>query len=206
MKIKLLLILLLTTVYSKLSAQQKIITGVVVSAEDKSPLPGVSVKIKGLDGSTVTDKDGAFKISTKNGRFIEVSYIGYKTATIEIGSFPKLNVSLELADNTLSELQIVGSRNANRTKLNSPVPVDVIDLKTLQQNSPQASVTQLLQYVSPSFHSSVSGGGDAASATSTVQLKGLGVDQVLVLVNGKRDIKVRTSVGVVWEMVLPDTI
>jgi iron complex outermembrane receptor protein len=187
MKKKLLLILLLGVfTYTQLSAQQRIITGVVSAAEDKAPLPGVSVKIKGLDGSTVTDKDGAFKISTKNGRFLEISYIGYKTTTVEIGSANKLNISLEQADNTLSELQIVGSRNANRTKLNSPVPVDVIDLKTLQQNSPQASVTQLLQYVSPSFHSSVSGGGDAASATSTVQLKGLGVDQVLVLVNGKR--------------------
>jgi iron complex outermembrane receptor protein len=77
-------------------------------------------------------------------------------------------------------VQIIGSRNANRTKLNSANPVDVIDIKALQESSPQVSVTQLLQYVSPSFHSSVSGGGDAASATSTAQLRGLGVDQLLV--------------------------
>lgn len=172
--------------YLQVAAQQRIITGTVTSATDQLPLPGVSIKIKGLEGSTVTDKSGEFKISTKNGRFLEVSYIGYKTNTVEIGSSNKINIVLQEADNTLTELQIVGSRNANRTKLNSPVPVDVIDLKSLQQNSPQGSVTQLLQYVSPSFHSSVSGGGDAASATSTVQLKGLGVDQVLVLVNGKR--------------------
>ncbi|WP_090886277.1 TonB-dependent receptor [Pedobacter rhizosphaerae] len=187
MKIKILSILLLFLVVSaQLLAQQRSITGVVTSADDKQPLPGVSVRIKGLEGSTVTDKDGKFKISTRNGRYLEISYIGYKSLVIEIGTNTKFDVSLEEADNTLTELQIVGSRNANRTKLNSPVPVDIINLKALQQNSPQASVTQLLQYVSPSFHSSVSGGGDAASATSTVQLKGLGVDQVLVLVNGKR--------------------
>ena len=187
MKIKLLFVFVLInfSVFRSL-AQQRLITGTITSADDKLPLPGVSVKIKGLEGSTVTDKDGVYHISTKNGRFLEISYIGYRTVSIEIGTTNKIDVLLEEAENTLNELQIVGSRNANRTKLNSPVPVDIIDLKALQQNSPQASVTQLLQYVSPSFHSSVSGGGDAASATSTVQLKGLGVDQVLVLINGKR--------------------
>lgn len=56
-----------------------------------------------------------------------------------------------LTDTTsqLGEVQIVGSRSANRTKLNSPVPVDVIDIKSLQEAAPQTSITQLLQYVSP---------------------------------------------------------
>lgn len=94
-----------------------------------------------------------------------------------------------LTDTTkqLGEVQIVGSRSANRTKLNSPVPVDIIDIKTLQESAPQTSITQLLQYVSPSFHSvNGSNAGDAGSALSLAQLKGLGVDQLLVLVNGKR--------------------
>jgi iron complex outermembrane receptor protein len=187
MKQKLLLLTLLGLLITlNIYAQQKTISGVITSADDRLPLPGVSIKVKGLDGVTATKKDGSYQLSIKNGKFLVISYIGYKTKELEIGAAKKLDVSLEPADNNLNELQIVGSRNANRTKLNSPVPVDVIDLKTLQQYSPQASVTQLLQYVSPSFHSSVSGGGDAASATSTVQLKGLGVDQVLVLVNGKR--------------------
>jgi iron complex outermembrane receptor protein len=167
-------------------AQQRTINGIIYSAEDHLPLPGVSIQIKGLDGVTISAKDGSFKIPVKNGRFLVISYIGYRTQEVEIGKSAIFNINLEQADNNLNELQIVGSRSANRTKLNSPVPVDIIDLKSLQEYAPQSSVTQLLQYVSPSFHSSVSGGGDAASATSTVQLKGLGVDQVLVLVNGKR--------------------
>ena len=184
---KLLLLLILSIfINTKISAQQRTISGIVTSADDHLPLHGVSVRVKGLDGSASTEKDGSFKLTTKNGKYLVISYIGFKTKEVEIGTNLKLNISLEESDNTLNELQIVGSRNANRTKLNSPVPVDIIDLKSLQQYSPQASVTELLQYVSPSFHSSVSGGGDAASATSTVQLKGLGVDQVLVLVNGKR--------------------
>ncbi|RFS27006.1 TonB-dependent receptor [Chitinophaga silvatica] len=94
-----------------------------------------------------------------------------------------------LTDTTkqLGEVQIVGSRSTNRTKLNSPVPVDIIDLKSLQESAPQTSITQILQYIVPSFHSvNGSNAGDAASALNLVQLKGLGVDQLLVLVNGKR--------------------
>lgn len=97
--------------------------------------------------------------------------------------------SKRITDTTtqLGEIQIVGSRSVNRTKLNSPVPVDIIDLKAIQESAPQTSITQILQYISPSFHSvNGSNAGDAASALNLVQLKGLGVDQLLVLVNGKR--------------------
>ncbi|NIG56594.1 TonB-dependent siderophore receptor [Chitinophaga sp. Cy-1792] len=87
----------------------------------------------------------------------------------------------------LNEVQIVGSRNASRTRLNSPVPVDIIDIKAIQEQAPQTSITQLLQYISPSFHSvNGSNAGDAGSSLNLAQLKGLGADQLLVLVNGKR--------------------
>lgn len=96
----------------------------------------------------------------------------------------------------LGEIQIVGSRSADRTKLNSPVPVDIIDIKSLQETAPQTSITQLLQYISPSFHSvNGSNAGDAGSALNLAQLRGLGVDQLLVLVNGKRRHK---SANVNW--------
>ncbi|RBL91068.1 TonB-dependent receptor plug domain-containing protein [Chitinophaga flava] len=103
-----------------------------------------------------------------------------------------------LTDTTkqLGEIQIVGSRSADRTKLNSPVPVDIIDIKSLQQTAPQTSITQLLQYIAPSFHSiNGSNAGDAGSALNLAQLRGLGVDQLLVLVNGKRRHK---SANVNW--------
>lgn len=166
--------------------QQRTLTGVVRSEINGQPLAGVSIMVKGLVGGVVTKEDGSYKIGITNAKILTFSFIGYQTQEVAIGSSNTIDVTLVRSDRTLDEVQIVGSRNANRTKLSSPVPVDVIDIKTLQEVTPQVSVTQLLQYISPSFHSSVSGGGDAASATSTVQLRGLGVDQVLVLINGKR--------------------
>jgi len=167
-------------------AQQRTITGTVRSEIDGQPLSGVSVIVKGLGGGVVTKEDGTYSIGITNAKTLIFSFIGYQAQEVMLSGSNTIDVLLVKSDRTLDEVQIVGSRNANRTKLNSPVPVDVIDIKALQETAPQVSVTQLLQYISPSFHSSVSGGGDAASATSTVQLRGLGVDQVLVLINGKR--------------------
>lgn len=180
------LIILATITLSQANAQQRTLSGKVIASEDNSPLIGVSVIVKGTNVGTSTSVHGTFKLNVNKGTILVFSFIGYETREVEIGKNTDFNISLNTAVNALGEVQIVGSRNASRTKLNSAVPVDVIDLKTLQESAPQVSVTQLLQYVSPSFHSSVSGGGDAASATSTAQLKGLGVDQVLVLINGKR--------------------
>jgi iron complex outermembrane receptor protein len=171
---------------ASLFAQQRTITGTVTSAEDGKPIPGVSVIVKGLGAGTSTKPDGTFKLSVRNARTLIFTFVSYQSQEVEIGNQTDLKVTLQSQRSDLEQVNIVGSRSASRTKLNSPSPVDVIDIKALQESAPQVSVTQLLQYVSPSFHSSVSGGGDAASATSTVQLKGLGVDQVLVLINGKR--------------------
>ncbi|GAA4307852.1 TonB-dependent receptor [Mucilaginibacter gynuensis] len=185
-KIIQLVLLLSLFLGQSLYAQKRVITGVVTSADDNQPVPGVSVRVKGLNEGAVTKSDGSYEISIRNGKYLVFSFVGYENQEEFVDGKTKINVSLKPSTGLLNEVSIVGSHNANRTKLNSANPVDIIDIKALQETTPQVSVTQLLQYVSPSFHSSVSGGGDAASATSTAQLRGLGVDQLLVLINGKR--------------------
>ena len=184
--IRLLLITQLILFSLSARSQNAVVGGRVVSAEDNAALVGVSVVIKNTTTGTATDAEGKFSLTAPPGSVLVFSYIGYepleKPAT---GS--DLAISLVPSTRLLGEVQVVGSRNANRTKVESPVPVDVIDLKPLQESAPQVSITQILQYVSPSFHSvNGSNAGDAGSALNLAQLRGLGVDQILVLVNGKR--------------------
>ncbi|WP_183559779.1 TonB-dependent receptor [Mucilaginibacter sp. SP1R1] len=186
---KIVLLLIFFSLYygQNVFAQKRTVTGVVTSADDKAPLPGVSVTVKGLNQGAVTRADGSFEIVIRNGKYLIFSFVGFESQEVEIDGHKEFNISLKPSGNALNEVQIVGSRNANRTKLNSPVPVDVIDIKPLLESAPQVSVTQILQYISPSFHSvNGSNAGDAGSALSLAQLRGLGPDQVLVLVNGKR--------------------
>jgi iron complex outermembrane receptor protein len=80
----------------------------------------------------------------------------------------------------------VGTRRDDRTALESAVPVDVVDVADLVRTVPQTDLTQLLQYTVPAFNSTrqtAAGGSDHVDAAN---LRGLGTDQLLVLVNGKR--------------------
>ena len=91
-----------------------------------------------------------------------------------------------LKNNELSEVTIIGSRSKNRVKTDVPVPVDVFNISEITKGAPQTSVTQILNYVAPSFTSNATSTADATDHVDPAQLRGLGPDQVLILVNGKR--------------------
>lgn len=91
-----------------------------------------------------------------------------------------------LKNNELSEVTIVGSRSKNRVKTDVPVPVDVFNINEITKGAPSTSVTQILNYVAPSFTSNPTSTADGTDHVDPAQLRGLGPDQVLILVNGKR--------------------
>jgi iron complex outermembrane receptor protein len=86
----------------------------------------------------------------------------------------------------LQEVQIVGSRNTKRTVVNSAVPIDVIDVKSVTTQSGKLEINELLQYVAPSFNANKQSGSDGADHVDPASLRGMGPDQTLVLINGKR--------------------
>ena len=87
---------------------------------------------------------------------------------------------------SLTEIVLVGSRNRNRTVINTPVPIDVIDVQSLSNNIPQTTVNEILNYVAPSFTSQPQTVSDGTDHLDPASLRGLGPDQILVLINGKR--------------------
>ncbi len=87
---------------------------------------------------------------------------------------------------TIEETVILGSRSGARTKTDSPVPVDVFNLKQESVVLPQTNINQILNSIAPSFTSVVQTSADGSDHSDPAQLRGLGPDQVLVLVNGKR--------------------
>jgi iron complex outermembrane receptor protein len=92
-----------------------------------------------------------------------------------------------LAESGLGEEVVVtGSRALPRTQLETTAPVDLIDIKRLVADAPQVYVNQLLNYVAPSFNSGTQTVADGTDHIDPASLRGLGPDQVLVLINGKR--------------------
>ncbi|HDZ13578.1 hypothetical protein LCGC14_1311550, partial [marine sediment metagenome] len=158
-------------------------TGIVLDDEG-APLPGASVVVKGTTTGATTDFDGNFSINAEVGDALMVSYIGFETKEViaEAGE-----MSIQLASGVaLSEVVIIGSRAPNRTAVESAVPVDVIDMKELNSVGPQVNLNQILNYVAPSFTSNTQTISDGTDHIDPASLRGLGPDQVLVLINGKR--------------------
>ena len=99
----------------------------------------------------------------------------------------------------LEEVITLGTRAPERSRLDSPVPVDVIRADEIRKTG-HTEVGRVLQTLAPSFNFSSSSISDGTDALRPATLRGLGPDQVLVLVNGKRRhgsalIHVNTSVG-----------
>ena len=86
----------------------------------------------------------------------------------------------------VEEVVILGSRSGARSKIDSPVPVDVFNLKQESLVLPQTNISAILNSVAPSFTSVIQNSADGTDHLDPAQLRGLGPDQVLVLVNGKR--------------------
>lgn len=91
-----------------------------------------------------------------------------------------------IQEKQVEEVVIIGSRSNQRSKIDSPVPVDVFDLKNSSATLPQVNINQILNSIAPSFTSTPQVVADGADHSDPAQLRGLGPDQTLVLLNGKR--------------------
>ncbi|SHJ96517.1 TonB-dependent receptor plug domain-containing protein [Epilithonimonas mollis] len=91
-----------------------------------------------------------------------------------------------VSNKEIEEVVLVGSRSGGRSRADSPVPVDVFNLKDIQQSLPQTNINQILNTIAPSFTSTIQTNADGSDHSDPAQLRGLGPDQTLVLVNGKR--------------------
>ena len=103
------------------------------------------------------------------------------------------------APTRLEEIVVIGSRILGRSITDSPVPVDLIKQEDMR-NTGQLEVGRAIQRLIPSFNFSSSTISDGSDAVRPATLRGMGPDQVLVLLNGKRRhgsalIHVNRSVG-----------
>jgi iron complex outermembrane recepter protein len=184
---KQLLIILLFFGLSFVGYSQKSISG-VVNDRTGQPLSGVSVLEKGTNNGTSTDFDGKFRINVKNeNATLVITSIGFKKNEVSAKQ-DNITVSLEEEGVSLEEVtvQAVGSRNTKRTVIDSPVAVDIINMADVITKTGQVEINALLQYLAPSFNASKQSGSDGADHIDPATLRGLGPDQTLVLINGKR--------------------
>lgn len=165
-------------------AQTYTVSGVVTD-DSNDPLPAVSVVVKGTTNGTSSDFDGNYSLEVSQGDVLVYSFVGFNSKEVTMDGTSTVDVVLT-SGVALDEIVVVGTRNANRTAVDTPVPVDVIDISELISTGPQVNLNQILNYVAPSFASNTQTISDGTDHIDPASLRGLGPDQVLVLINGKR--------------------
>ena len=166
---------------------QRSISGVVADSSG-SPLPGASIVVEGSTTGATTDFDGNFTLSADAGDVLVVSFVGFESQRIPVGADDQINIVLE-EGLLLDEVVMTGSRGKARSNVDSAVPVDVVSADVLIQTA-QPEVAQGLHFTVPSFSAQKFGINDLAPLIDPASLRGLGSDQTLLLVNGKRRHKV----------------
>lgn len=181
------LLMLIAFAFSfKIAGAQSTVSGIITD-NNKEPLIGVTVSEKGSTNGTYSDENGKYDITIRKvPATLIFSYVGYATQEIQVPGTSNLDVIMNDAATELAAIEVVGSRSLNRSITNTPVPVDYIDLKKISNEMGQLDVNQLLHYLAPSFNANKQSGSDGADHTDPATLRGLGPDQTLVLINGKR--------------------
>ncbi len=183
-------LLLLTLIFSGLHtafAQRTPVKGKLIDSRDGKPVAGASVLVKATRAGTTTNQDGEFTVQAAPDDVLEISMIGYKTITIGINSRSSLTVSFERSGGEeLTEVVLVGTRRNGRVKTETPVPVDVVNVGAITATTARTDITSILNYAAPSFNYNKQSGSDGADHIDLATLRGLGPDQTLVLINGKR--------------------
>lgn len=124
-------------------SQTREVTGVVTSEDDGVPIPGANVMIKSASTGTVTDSNGRFVISINdNQAVLVISFIGFETQEVAVGSQSTLQVKLKTDTEQLGEVVVVGYG----TQLRQDLTGNISSVKgSAIQNVPVNSFEQAIQ-------------------------------------------------------------
>ena len=120
------------------------------------------------------------------GDVLEISMVGYTPQNIKLDGRSHVDVSIEEGSSSLNQVVFLGTRRPGRVKTETPVPVDVVNVAQVALPTARMDLTSILNYSAPSFNYNKQSGSDGADHIDLATLRGLGPDQTLVLINGKR--------------------
>jgi TonB-linked SusC/RagA family outer membrane protein len=184
-KFTMFLALLLLVGLQGVLAQTRVITGVVSSSEDKSPIPGVTVVVKGTTIGTTTNADGKYVLTVPEKYTLLVfSYVGMKLKEVTIGTAATIDVVLEPDIMNMDEVVVTAIGIPRETKALS-YSVQNVGAEDIQKSAQKDVINSLSGKVSDVQIVSSTG---MAGAASYIQIRGVqslsGNNQPLWVVDG----------------------
>ncbi|MGH7527955.1 MAG: TonB-dependent receptor [Gemmatimonadales bacterium] len=170
--------------------QSAVVTGRVTDQGSGEAIAGARVFVFGSTQSATTRQDGSYRLQLNPGTYeLRATFIGYGAVrdTVQVTGGEPVSHDFQLGREPLAleELAVIGTRAAERTSTEAPVPVDVLTATEIKQSG-RTETAQIIQSLAPSFNFPRPTVTDGTDHTRPATLRGLSPDQVLVLVNGKR--------------------
>ncbi len=160
------------------------VSGQVTSSDDGSPLPGVSIQVKGTTRGTTTDTDGNYRISVLPNSRLIFSYIGFASQEIPVGTQSTINVKLAAGAASLDEI-VVTAQGIERDKRSLGYSTQEVSSSLLTQKSEPNLLNALQGKLAGVQISSQSG---APGASTNINIRGItsfnGSNQPLIVVDG----------------------
>lgn len=167
-KIKALLLLFMIMLVMPVYSQ--VITGKVIDANNKEPIIGASIQVKGTSIGTMSDLDGQFKITVKDkNASLQVSYVGYKTVVQPLNGKTSITITLQKSTQELDQVVVIGYGVQKKSDLTGAIAsVDADEIAKL----PATNVMHAIQGKAAGVEIVQNSG--APGASSTVRIRGMG--------------------------------
>jgi TonB-linked SusC/RagA family outer membrane protein len=180
--ILILMIVLLLCRSGQLAAQDaQEIKGTVLDKDLQTPLPGVSVVLKGTNQGIITDANGQFSISAKASDILIFSFIGYVSKEVPVGNQSVIHIDLVTDVQSLKEVVVTGYSSQRKQDITGSVAI--VDVKALK-SVPAGSAVQALQGQASGVNVISSGVPGANSRIFVRGVTSFGDTQPLVIVDG----------------------
>jgi iron complex outermembrane receptor protein len=172
-----------------LAADTGVVSGTIRSPDLEAPLSGATVTVEGTNITATTDEAGRFSISAPPGRItLRADFSGFrsvqKQVTVSLGKTADVDIPLSL-DQLLTEVVVIVGSRTPRTNVETTAPVDVVTAEEISHIG-KTETGRMLSTAAPSYISTPQTVSDGTDHVDPASLRGLGPDQVLVLINGKR--------------------
>lgn len=146
--------------------QMKVLKGTVTDAKGE-PIIGANIKVEGTNIGTITNMDGQFTLNVPENAILQISYIGFISQNIKVGTNKSITVQLQEDSQSLEEVVVVGYGTMKKSDLTGSVSSLTSDnFKTGTDLTPQQLMQGSFSGVNISQNSGKPGG------SNTIRVRG----------------------------------
>ncbi|GAB3912665.1 SusC/RagA family TonB-linked outer membrane protein [Mucilaginibacter boryungensis] len=151
------------------SLAQNTVSGRVTSAEDNTPLPGVTVKVKGTTTGVQTSVDGTYTIKASQGQVLVFSFVGTQPVEQTVTGSGPINVKLKADTKSLNEVIVtaLGIKQNRRGLGYQAQQLNAADIAESNQTNPLNALKGKLAGVQ------ITSDGGAAGSGTRIQIRGI---------------------------------